>query len=161
MSDVNELEDRFRAALSRIEDAAARIPDQQSRNEAEAELGSLRKQVDEERKANADLVGRVNGLQERQDNEVARLEEALAASQTSEAEKSAIQQELKARVEELRDQVARLTEANRAMVGDPALVNTAMMAELEAMRSSRRADVSEVDDILAQLNPHFEGEAHA
>ena len=64
--------------------------------------------------------------------------------------------ELKTRVEELRDQVARLTEANRAMVGDAELVNTAMMAELDAMRASRRADMTEVDAILAELQPHVE-----
>ena len=63
--------------------------------------------------------------------------------------------------DDLRDQIARLTEANRVMVGDADLINTSMMAELEAMRASRRADVSDVDDILAQLEPHLEGGVHA
>ena len=84
-----------------------------------------------------------------------------AAAKISEAEKNLIQQQLKASVEDLRDQISRLTEANRGMVGDADLINTSMMAELEAMRASRRADVAEVDDILAQIEPHLGEGAHA
>ena len=92
---------------------------------------------------------------------MARLEKDLAEARDAEAERAAVEHELKARVEELRDKVARLTEANRAMVGDADLINTAMMAELDAMRASRRADVTEIDDILAELRPHLSGGTHA
>ena len=165
MSDWEQLESRLAASLDRISDAAAKLQpagvDDADAEADAAEIENLRKQLSEERAANARLVEGLESLKKRQDTEVADMEERLKAATESDAEKSAVQRELKARVEELRDQVARLTEANRAMVGQPELVNSAMMAELEAMRASRRADVSELDEILAHLEPHLEGGAHA
>lgn len=161
MSELNQLEDRLRAALSRIEAVAGNLPDPGDAVRAAQELAELKAQLEEERAANAQMIERVQALKDRQETQVSQLEEALAQAQTTDAEKTAVSQELKARVEDLRDQVARLTEANRAMVGNADLVNTAMMAELEAMRASRRADVAEIDDILSQLEPHIGGEAHA
>ena len=161
MSDPSALEERLAAALARIETATTNLPDPQAIAADAKSQAALEAQFDEERGANAQLVDRVKALKDRQENQVAQLEKSLAAAKTTEAEKNIVQQKLKASIEDLRDQIARLTEANRAMVGDADLINTSMMAELEAMRASRRADVSDVDDILAQLEPHMEGGAHA
>ena len=161
MSDPSALEERLAAALARIETATTNLPDPQAIAADAKSQAALEAQLDEERGANAQLVDRVKALKDRQENQVAQLEKSLAAAKTTEAEKNIVQQKLKASIEDLRDQIARLTEANRVMVGDADLINTSMMAELEAMRASRRADVSDVDDILAQLEPHMEGGAHA
>jgi predicted nucleic acid-binding Zn-ribbon protein len=161
MSDPSALEERLAAALARIETATTNLPDPQAIAADAKSQAALEAQFDEERGANAQLVDRVKALKDRQENQVAQLEKSLAAAKTTEAEKNIVQQKLKASIEDLRDQIARLTEANRAMVGDADLINTSMMAELEAMRASRRADVSDVDDILAQLEPHLEGGVHA
>ncbi len=161
MDDPSALEERLAAALARIESATTNLPDPQVIAAGAKAQAALEAQLDEERGANAQLVDRVKALKDRQENQVAQLEKSLAAAKTAEAEKNIVQQKLKASVEDLRDQIARLTEANRAMVGDADLINTSMMAELEAMRASRRADVADVDDILAQLVPHLEGGAHA
>ncbi len=161
MSDPSALEERLAAALARIETATTNLPDPQAIAADAKSQAALEAQLDEERGANAQLVDRVKALKDRQENQVAQLEKSLAAAKTTEAEKNIVQQKLKASIEDLRDQIARLTEANRAMVGDADLINTSMMAELEAMRASRRADVSDVDDILAQLEPHLEGGVHA
>ena len=65
----------------------------------------------------------------------------------------------KAYLEELRDQVARLTEANRAMVGDAGLVNTAMMAEVEAMRERAKEDIAQAKDAaLAEVFSSVNGQ---
>lgn len=161
MSDPSALEERLAAALARIETATTNLPDPQAIAADAKSQAALEAQLDEERGANAQLVDRAKALKDRQENQVAQLEKSLAAAKTTEAEKNIVQQKLKASIEDLRDQIARLTEANRAMVGDADLINTSMMAELEAMRASRRADVSDVDDILAQLEPHLEGGVHA
>ena len=161
MSDVNHMENRLRAALSRMEDAVTKLPDPSAVIASEQQRTELAAQLQAERESNAELEKRVEALQEVQQSRVTDLENALSAAKTSLAEKDAVQQELKTRLEELRDQVARLTEANRAMVGDAGLVNTAMMAEVEAMRASRRADVSDIDDLIASLNAQMEGDSHA
>lgn len=161
MTQLSDLEDRLQSALARMTTAANRLPDAGAIAAQADEMDSLRSKLDAERKTNEELVERVQALKERQETQVADLEAGLEQAKTAEAEKSAVAQELKARVEELRDQVARLTEANRAMVGDADLVNTSMMAELEAMRAARRADVTEIDDIISQLNPQLEGDANA
>ncbi len=161
MSEMSALEARLAAALAKIETAAANLPDAGAAKAAADAVASLENQLEEERSANAQLVERVQSLKDRQENQVAQLEKSLAAAKTADAEKNLILQKLKSSVEELRDQVARLTEANRGMVGDAELINTSMMAELEAMRASRRADVAEVDEILTQIEPHLEGGRHA
>ena len=161
MSELSELESRLADALARIESAAARVPDPAQSAAEAARAAALEAQLEEERTTNAQLIERVKALKDRQENQVASLEKNLAEAKVAESERNVVQQKLKASIEQLRDQVARLTEANRAMVGDPHLVNTSMMAELEAMRASRRADVAEVDDILAHLAPHVGEPNHA
>lgn len=161
MSTVSELEQRLQRALGRIEAAIPMVPDSSVLEAKTAEVELLRQKLEEERQTNAELIERVKGLKERQETQVAELEDALHEARSAEVERSAVQVELKARVEELRDQIARLTDANRAMVGDPDLVNTAMIAELDAMRATRRADVIEVDEILARLQPPVNEESHA
>jgi hypothetical protein len=52
-----------------------------------------------------------------------------------------------------------LRAANETGVGEPHLINKAMMAELEALRAVRSSDRAEVDAIIAELEPIVGGAA--
>ncbi|MEM8629800.1 MAG: hypothetical protein AAGF74_01055 [Pseudomonadota bacterium] len=153
MSEFDPLEARIRAALDRIEAAAARLP---AEPDGEDEAAALRAQLEDERTTNSQLIERVKALKDRQENQVAQLEQSLRIAKTAETERNKLHQKMRATIEQLRDQVARLTEANRSMVGDAHLVNTSMMVELEAMRAARAADAAEVEDMIAELGPMIE-----
>lgn len=158
MSDADSLEKRLEDALYRIEAAVGALPDPAEAMRNQAEMEGL---LEAERETNAELIQRVKALKERQETHVAALEAKLAEARTAAGDASRAQAALKETIEELRRQIARLTEANRSMVGDPELVNTSMMAELEAMRATRRADAGEIDAILAILSEQSAGQAHA
>jgi hypothetical protein len=55
--------------------------------------------------------------------------------------------------DDLRASNQALRAANDAGVGEPHLINKAMMAELEALRATRAADVSETNAIIDALTP--------
>ena len=61
----------------------------------------------------------------------------------------------------LRESNAALREANAAGLGDAALVNSAMEAEIAALRANDDARRVEIDEILARLEPLIEERAHA
>ena len=52
-----------------------------------------------------------------------------------------------------------LREANEAGVGEPHLINKAMLAELEGLRATRAADAAEAAAILDRLDPLVNGAA--
>ncbi|MEX0349696.1 MAG: hypothetical protein AB3N15_09770 [Paracoccaceae bacterium] len=62
-------------------------------------------------------------------------------------------QRLRKANEYLREVSQTLRESNAAGVGDPNLINNAMQAELEALRSVRATDMAEAQAVLAQLEP--------
>ena len=73
-------------------------------------------------------------------------------------------QRLSGTVAQLREDLRRLREAAVQGVVDPGLINKAMMAELDALRATRNAEVNEMNDILAALEPILQAEeerAHA
>lgn len=61
----------------------------------------------------------------------------------------------------LREELRRLHEAAAAGVADPALINRAMLAELDALRAGRLSEMAELDEISAALEAHLEEAAHA
>jgi len=158
MSDQGDLEKRLGDALLRIEAAVSQLPDPAEAMRTQAELEGL---LEAERETNAELIGRVKALKDRQETHVAALEAQLAAARKAADVASKSQAELKETIEGLRTQIARLIEANRSMVSDAELVNTSMMVELEAMRATRRADAGEIDAILALLAEQNGGHVHA
>ncbi|MEM6635285.1 MAG: hypothetical protein AAF667_05275 [Pseudomonadota bacterium] len=162
MSEIDRLSERLKTALDRIEAAAMTLPESTeppATGPTDADIALLKGQLEDERTTNAQLIERVKALKDRQENQVAQLEQSLRISKTAEAERNQLHQKMRGTIEQLRDQVARLTEANRAMVGDAHLVNTSMMVELEALRAARLADAAEVDDLITELEPLIE-EAH-
>ena len=73
-------------------------------------------------------------------------------------------QRLSSTVAQLREDLRRLREAAEQGVVDPSLINRAMMAELDALRATRAAEVNEMNDILSALGPILDAEearAHA
>ncbi|TDK50337.1 hypothetical protein [Antarcticimicrobium luteum] len=62
-------------------------------------------------------------------------------------------QRLRQSNDQLRAVNATLREANEASVGEPSLINKAMLAELEGLRAARATDAAEAGAILARLEP--------
>lgn len=62
-------------------------------------------------------------------------------------------QRLRKANDQLRKVVSELRTANEAGVGEPHLINSAMLAELEALRAQRATDASEVHAVLSKLGP--------
>jgi len=159
MTDIAELERRIRFALDRIakvtERAAIAAPD------ANPDTAALRAELEAEREANAKLTERVRAIKDRQDSAVTTLERKL--SRTSEQ-----LDVLGLEVQRLRKANQQLTEANAALretriadMTDPSAINRSLAAELDALRADRRAELAELEDVLAALAPLVGDNAHA
>lgn len=62
-------------------------------------------------------------------------------------------QRLRATNDQLRETSAALRAVNEAGVGEPSLINRAMLAELEALRATRAVEAAEAGAILSRLEP--------
>ncbi len=62
-------------------------------------------------------------------------------------------QRLRQSNDQLRETNAALREVNEQSVGEPHLINKAMLAELEGLRAARATDVAEAGAVLARLEP--------
>lgn len=62
-------------------------------------------------------------------------------------------QRLRKANDQLREVNTALREANEAGVGEPHLINKAMLSELEALRAARATDAAEVHAVLSKLEP--------
>lgn len=165
MSDISILEGRITAALDRIrrgvewmDELAAAAPAGPA-DAADPDTARLRGQLDEERTVNAQLEERVRALKERQDGRVAQLEAEVADNHARLASTDADLQRLRQANADLRDVAGQLREALASGVAEPQLINRAMLAELEALRATRAADLAEVNAVIAELRPLI-GEMH-
>jgi cell division protein FtsB len=140
-------------------------------DEAQDEVGSadvaaLREELEDEKMANAQLEERLKTLRrqmaeaasETADTPEAPVEEVSDASQNEGqgADLAALDAELhqlRAANAELEASIAALREANAQGVGDPHLINKAMMAELESLRASRKVEAAEAQAVLGALEP--------
>ena len=151
MSDIAALEGRITQALDRIRagiEAASAAP-----QPAAGDDPDLRRQLDEERTANAQLEERVRALKERQDGRVAELEHQVDTQADQLAQLDAELQRLRASNADMRQISAQLRSAAADGVAEPELINRALMAEVEALLAQRSADIGEMDAILAGLAP--------
>lgn len=179
----SELEDTRRALSEAQErlDAVASEQEAEERAAMQAEIEALRAQV-ESAEDIAALKAELEQLRSRGDNsdlvEQLREENAALKSELSNSERlSELQAELEMlraervshgaamsrldgdlqRLRKANDQlrmvVAELRKANEAGVGEPHLINSAMLAELEALRAQRATDASEVHAVLSKLGP--------
>jgi hypothetical protein len=162
MGQLEELEQRIAAAFSRISagvvalSAAPAVP--------AAPAPDLQEALDEERMANAQLNERLRNLQDQADGSRT-TQQAQVTSLTAQLETQSLDvQRLTSTVTQLRDDLRRLREAAEQGVVDPSLINRAMMAELEALRTARAAEATEMNDILSALGQVLdaeEGRVHA
>ncbi|MFT3689031.1 hypothetical protein [Paenirhodobacter sp.] len=119
-----------------------------------AEIARLREALDAERAEKAQLAERVRALREKQETTLSAMEKRLVQA-------TQVMEVAQAENTRLKRANADLAEANRVLVEagtDPAphLVNSALQAELDALRAERALEVAELDAILAGLEPLIE-----
>lgn len=161
MSDVGELEQRITAALDRIGAGLEIMSSQQGSGTDEAQLQALQDALENEKTANAQLEERVVAIKEKQESLVADLQAQVAKLRNDLAARETDLRNIKQRNHQLRSNNIALREANAQGVGDPDLINAAMVAELDALRASHESDRAELDAILGELQPLVEGGANA
>lgn len=160
MSEIEDYQRRITAALDRIGKAL------ESR-QAAPEAGDLAAELEAERTANAQLEERVRAIKEKQETTVTALEKSVedlsaevASLKQALADRDGGLQRMRRVNAELRRSNAALREAHNAALPDPHLVNTSMMAELEALRAEQTAAEAELAEIAAVLDPILAEEAH-
>ena len=149
MSEIEELHRRITAAMDRIGQgldglSGASAPANTGIDtgaDADA-LAALQQALDEEKLANAQLKERVAALRKQLDN-----------TETNAAQHFQEQGTRSAALD------GALREANEAGVGEPHLINKAMLAELQALRAARAADAAEAQAIMGTLAPLIEAAA--
>jgi chromosome segregation ATPase len=161
MTDVTELEQRIAAALDRVESGLAALSGGGAQPSDAEEVASLREALEAERAVNAQLEARVQAIREKQERLVGTLEAEVGRLRREMHRQEAEVARLKRVNAQLRQNNRALREANRKGVGDAALINTAMEAELDALREVRDADRAELDAIIGELRPLVEGGADA
>jgi predicted nucleic acid-binding Zn-ribbon protein len=157
MSDIEELQGRILAAMERASRGLEKLA------VAKEEGPDLSQELDEERLANAQLTERVKTLKQRLETETADVQAKLDAAEAQLAQSADGQSRMaKLDVElqrvrranaQLSEACAALRAANEKGVGEPHLINKAMLAELDALRAARAADIAETDAILSALTP--------
>ncbi len=157
MSDIEELQGRILAAMERASRGLEKLA------VAKEEGPDLSQELDEERLANAQLTERVKTLKQRLETETAEVQAKLDAAEAQLAQSADGQSRIaKLDVElqrvrranaQLSEACAALRAANEKGVGEPHLINKAMLAELDALRAARAADIAETDAILSALTP--------
>ncbi|MEP5632217.1 MAG: hypothetical protein ABJP79_10090 [Tateyamaria sp.] len=86
----------------------------------------------------------------------AALVEAQGAAAQAQTQLSALDlelQRLRKANDQLRQSNVALRAANQEGVGEPDLINTSMVSELESLRAARAADVAEASSIISALTP--------
>ena len=157
MNDITDLEQRIISALDRIKTGVDGMgPAAPAASSGEAD--DLRRALDEEKTANAQLEERVKLLKDRQDGTINGLQSKTTEQQNRLSSLEAELAKVRATNDQLRDINAQLRQANETGVGEPHLINKAMLAELEALRAVRALDRGELDAMIAEIEP-LAGEA--
>ena len=147
MSNIEELERRIVSAMDRIAQGVSGLgADNSGGSEA------LQTALDEEKLANAQLNERVRKLADQLEQTQAQSQERADAAAMRIQSLDVELQRLRKATEQLRVSNAALRDANEAGVGEPHLINKAMLAELELLRAARAADVAEADTILSAMD---------
>lgn len=168
MSGVDVYERRLLSALNRIRDGVAKIerPAQAQTSAAkeavarEAELqrqiNALQVQLEEARRGKDALEADVMDLKGTVQKQEAELTDAPVDYASKLAEFSKSLDRLRGANAELRSVVEKITADGDGGASDPALVNRAMAAELDALRAQQAADAQEVRAILEAMAPLIE-----
>jgi chromosome segregation ATPase len=148
MSDIDELQRRITAALDRVAGGLDQLGAKSG-----GDTAALEQALDDEKLANAHLSERVRLLKQRQDDDLAEVKASATGANERMAQLDLEVQRVRKASDDLRASNQALRAANDAGVGEPHLINKAMMAELEALRATRAADVSETNAIIDALTP--------
>lgn len=148
MSNIDELQRRITAAMDRI---AAGVGN--AGGAGAGDTDALTTALDDEKLANAQLTERLRNLGERYDAAVNGIRSATDAADERVTALDIELQRLRKANDQLRQSNSDLRNANEEGVGEPHLINKAMMAELEALRAARSADVAEASSIIGALTP--------
>ena len=132
MSDIDELQRRITAAMDRVASGL----DQLGANSG-GDTEALEQALEDEKLANGQLSERVRLLKQRQDDELSEMKASVAGANARMAELDLEVQRVRKANDDLRSSNQALRAANEAGVGEPHLINKAMMAELEALRAAR------------------------
>jgi predicted nucleic acid-binding Zn-ribbon protein len=171
MSEIDVLQTRISAALDRIGLGVDALSQPSGVTEDGRDLAA---ELDDEKTANAQLKERLRVLNQKHFDEIERIRAEAADSTEADdlrrevsAQAEALArldgdlQRLRQANEQLRQSNMALREANEAGVGEPHLINKAMLAELEGLRATRAADAAEAAAILARLEPLVNGAAES
>lgn len=156
MSQIEELQGRIANALDRISQGL----DLQANTQADPEeMAAIQQALDEERTAAQQLEERNKMLHERitaLEAEVAELHakdtpaQSVAFPDVLEKFGGTIAQ-MRDTSQRQRDSNERLRDANKARTGEPHLINSGMMAELDSLKAARDLDRAEMTAILETL----------
>jgi ribosomal protein L16 Arg81 hydroxylase len=162
MTQMDELEQRIKAALDRIArgvealdlaPAEVPAPAEPLAESDPGEIAALRDALEDERIANAQLEERVRAIREKQEGDVAGMRAQIAGQTETFARLDTELQRLRRANEMLISTNQEMRRALEGKVGEPHLINKAMLAELESLRASRAADAAENRAVLDTLEP--------
>lgn len=170
MSDLAPVERRLSAALERIARQLDKAPvsakparssvfglggraEPAPDPEQAAIIASLRDALEKERAANAQLSERVHQVKQRQETTIAQLERRLARLTEQLDLQSLEMLRLKKANAKLIEANTGLREAQVEAFPDATLINRSISAELEALQAERRAEMAEMEEILAEIKP--------
>lgn len=153
MSDIEELQRRITAAMDRVAVGLDGL-----RTDTGADTAELEQALEDEKTVNAQLSERIRALTHRQDADLAAAKAQADTVTGRLTEMDTELQRLRSANNALRQSNEDLRQANEAGVGDAHLINKAMMAELEGLRATRAADVSEMNTIIDTLTPLIQTE---
>lgn len=158
MTDIQQIETRLSRALDRISAAAGQIAQQPyaPATDGSAETARLQAELEAERAKTAQLSERVNAVRQRQDSSVSSLERRLARMTEQLDLQSLEMLRLKKANSKLIEANRQLREGVEAQVIEPSTVNRSLLAELEALRAERAAELAEMEDVLGELKPLME-----
>lgn len=169
MTQIDELQYRITAALDRVAQGVARL-EERAATAAEQppaepgidpeEVARLNDALEEEKLANAQLEERVRKLHETHRQEIEALKAAAQPAPTVDVAALDLDlQRLRQSNEMLRATNEELRRALAANVGEPHLINKAMLAELEGLRAARSVEAAETRAIIASLTQLLEAAA--
>lgn len=154
MHEIGELQRRITAALDRIGTGVDAIAAPAETPRSGAEAGDLEAALEDERRVASELRDRLATME-------ARHGEALAEAQALLREMEQDRNRLKAANEALGEAARSLRDASAKGGSDADLVNTAALAEIDALKSMRASDRAELDALMRLLAPVVEAEGEA
>ncbi|WP_151718486.1 hypothetical protein [Gemmobacter serpentinus] len=118
---------------------------------AQATIARLEGELEAERRSNTQLTDRVRSLKQRESRNEAGLE-ARIEQLTKQLDVQGLElHRLRKGTIQLREALRVLREASEAGTIDAAMINKALLAELEALRAARSSETVELEEIIAEL----------